>query len=307
MSEGSVSEGGNVAASSQEIKAPSADVQGVKGNSEAQSQGSQDTQKAPVRESTQAEKYRIKVDGQELEVDIEELKRGYQLKQASHKKFQEAAEKEKQAGQIMQALESGDLNFIVSKLGPQKARALMEDYLIEQIQYENLPEAERRAIDAERRLKQFEQERQQEQQRLQQQEQERVMAQAHAELDREVGEALKELGRKPTPRLVIRIVDEMIARMDAKDQRITAKDAVKYAQKGILTDLSEYLPQLSDEELFQTIPKEVWERMRKHDVNRVTQASTQRRPKSSGNQPKNTKPKRIGMDDYFKQLDAKFG
>lgn len=250
-------------------------------------------------------KHKVKVDGQEMEVSYEDLVRDYQLKQASHKKLQEASTKEKQATQILNALESGDINFIVEKLGPQKARAVMEDYLIQQLEFENLPEAEKRAIMAERKAQTLEEQMKAEENRKKEQQKAQMLADAQAEIDRDVTEALKELGRKPTPRLVIRVVDEMLARMQAQGKGIGAKDAVKYAQKGILADIKEYLPNLSMEETIEVLGKDLFEKIRKHGIDQVLDKKSQMRVKD--NKQPMTKNKQVGFDDYFKNLDKKFG
>jgi hypothetical protein len=109
---------------------------------------------------------------------------------------------------------------------------------------------------------------------------------------------------KPTPRLAVRIVDEMIAKLEGKGEAMSAKDASARALKGLQTDIAEYLPTLSLEQLQQIIPPKVIDMLREGEVNRVLGDRAQRRtkPQQSG-QPKPQKP--VGIDEYFKQLEKK--
>lgn len=252
----------------------------------------------------QPKRFKVKVDGHESEVDETELVNSYQKAKAADKRFQEAAQKAKQAEQIMSALESGDIKFIEQKLGKAKAKALFEDYLIQDLEYEALSPTEKRARELELENKTLKQQQEEEKKRVQDQEKQKYLQKAHEEIDNEVHQALSELGMKPTPRLAVRIVDEMIARLEAKGEAIPAKDASARALKGLQSDISEYLPTLTLEQLQQIIPPKVIDMLREGEVNRVLGDRSQRRSKpQQSNQPKQQKP--VGIDEYFKRLESK--
>jgi hypothetical protein len=251
-------------------------------------------------------KHRVKIEGQEREVDYDELIADYQLKQASHKRLQEASSKEKQAQQVLKALEEGDISYVTQKVGKAKAKELFENFLIEQMEYEQLSPAEKRAIELEREAEALKREKAERENADKEKEKVALMEKAHRELDLEVGEALKELGRKPTPRLVIRVIDEMIARMDAKGQAVTAKDATKYAQKGILEDIREYLPQLNSQELREILGKDILRKLNEEDVSRVMDDASRRRVKPQGQREPEPK-KKLSTDDWFKEREKRFG
>lgn len=260
------------------------------------------------------QKHRVKVEGKELDVGYDELVQGYQKAHAAQRRFEEAKrikdtlpDEVKTARGIQSALERGDLSFLSKQLGREKAKQLMEDYLIQEMEEESLKRenpGEFRARELEKKLKEKEQKEAEDKKKAEEKALEEARTKAHEDLDKEVGEALEKLGRKPTPRLVIRIIDEMIARLDSKEKDIPASEAAEYALKGIYADISEYLPQLETEELVKVLPPEVIERIRKHQVEQVLGEKSQRRTKPSSSAQKTEK--KVGVDDWFKNLDKKF-
>lgn len=253
---------------------------------------------------TKGAKHRVKIDGREEEVELEKLIANYQKAQAADKRFQEAAQKEKQAQAVMQALESGDLKFLEQKLGKAKAKALMEDYLIQDMEYESLPPAEKRARELEQENKTLKQQQEEAKKAEQEKARQAYLETAHKEIDTEIHQALSELGMKPTPRLAVRIVDEMIAKLEGKQEAIPAKVASQRALKGLQDDIREYLPTLSAEQLMEIIPPQVIDQLREQEVNRVLGDRAQRRIKpQQQSQPKPTKP--VGIDEWFNRIEKK--
>lgn len=269
----------------------------VSSGSQSTQQTSASTNEAPKIEtpSFKGVKHRIKVDGQEQDVDHDQVLRDYQTKVASDKRFQEAATKEKEAKQILSALESGDFKFVESKLGKQKTKELLENYLIDDLEYQQLSPAEKRALELENENKTLKQKQEDEKKSQEEKEYQATLERAHRDLDTEVHQALQSLGKKPTPRMAMRVVDEMLIR---QKQKISAKDASGYALKGIHDDIKEYLPGLSVEELRQVLPQDVIDRLREDEVQKVTGQLSQRRAKPQQTKAR-TQEKPRTLDDWY--------
>ncbi len=269
----------------------------VSSGTQTSAQSSASANEAPKIEtpSFKGVKHRIKVDGQEQEIDHDELLRDYQTKAASQKRFQEASQKEKQAQQILSALESGDVKFIESKIGKARAKELFENYLIEDLEYQQLSPAEKRALELENENKTLKQKQEEEKKAQEEKEYQSTLERAHRDLDNEVHQALQSLGKKPTPRMAMRVVDEMLIR---QKQKISAKDASEFALKGIHADITEYLPGLSVEELRQVLPQEVIDRLREDEVAKVTGQLSQRRVKPQ-EQKTRTAEKPKTLDSWY--------
>jgi len=256
-------------------------------------------------DSPASKKLKVKVDGKELELDESEVIRDYQLKKASDKRFQEAAAQAKQAQQIMQALESGDLKFIESKLGKAKAKALFEDYLIQDMEYEQLSPAEKRAMQLEQENKSLKQRQEEAEKASKEAEYKKHLERAHDDLNNEVHQALQGLGAKPTPRLAVRVVDEMIARMEAGKEAIPAAEASKRALAGIKQDIAEYLPTLPIDDLVKLLPQKTMDALREYEVKRVIGDKSRRRSApTETRQPRQSKP--VGVDEWFNKIEQRF-
>lgn len=251
---------------------------------------------APDFKST---KHKVKFGGQEAEVDYDELVRGYQNAKESTRRYQEASQKLTEAQKVDQALANGDTKFLVEKLGPEKARKIFEDYLIEQMQYEQLPPAEK-ALRSERQKREaLEKQIADSQQEQQQAERERVSQAAYEDLDREVGDALKAVGKQATPRLALRILDHIEAGIRA-GAVVPASKAYEFAVQGIKEDIGHYMTDMPIEEAAKIIPKEFLDRLMSHQVNQVLDKKQAKRSPAPRAQESEA-PKSI--NDWFKEKE----
>lgn len=88
-------------------------------------------------------KYKVKVSGQEVEVDEKELLRGYSHQQAANKLYQEAQKTKKQAEEFVSMLKDPEKFYeVAAKLG-HDPRNLSESYLVKKLEEEMLDPKER--------------------------------------------------------------------------------------------------------------------------------------------------------------------
>ena len=285
---------------------------GSEGTTEAVDTTTVSTEEGAIRkDAPDTTKHKLSIDGEDVEMTLEEMKKAAQKVRAADKRFQEAASmrkanesREQTISEIEGALEKGNLKFIEGKVGKAKAKQLMEEYLIQDMEYEELPESEKKARELQKRIDAYEEREKEAKEKQDKVEKDKILQKAHGDLDKEVGDALRAIGKKPTPKLAVRVVDEMIHRLSAGKDPISAGDAVKYAEKGILADIGEYLPQLSNDELLATIPPEVLKRIRQIEVDKVIGERGTRRVKVDGDgitrKPKET----LSVDEWFKKQQA---
>lgn len=260
-----------------------------------------------------ATKHRVPVDGKEIEVDYEELRRGYSHGQAANRRFQEAAQVEKSAKERSTYADSlikrfddpkEALGLLVEKFGKKDAKRFLEDFLIEDMEYEALPESERRARELEKKTKTLEEQLAEERAEKEAHRKAQVEERAHADIDKEVGDALAKLGRKPSPRMVIAVVDEMILQGQMHNKRITAEEAIPHFQRNQEANAVEWLSGLSPADVIKKLPKTLLDALRQHEVNQVLGEKQSRRPKSL--EPRKTEPaKKLSVDDWFKSKQDK--
>lgn len=250
-------------------------------------------------------KHRVKIDGQEREVDYDTLIRDYQTAQAAQRRFQDAQKESARVKEIDKRLEQGDIKWLVEKLGAAKAKDVFENYLIDELEYDSLPPAEKKARELARENAQLKEERDKDKQSQSQREYSQVVEKAQKELENDVADALQGLGAKPTPRLVMRLLDQIEANLSTRGRGIPAAEAKKQAIAGIHEDIGEYLPLLSADDLRRIIPKSVIDTLMNQQVDRVMGEKQARRVREGGLKPSsNQKPQKpISQDDWFKRKD----
>jgi hypothetical protein len=161
-------------------------------------------------------------------------------------------------------------------------------------------EAERRAADLEKKLKEKDE---QEANRLKEQELEK----AHAEVDEQVSEALKKIGKKATPRLVVRVVDDMIADMTSGSESWDAEKASKRAIKSVHQDIQEFLGGMTAQEAIQVLPPQLLKAIREHEVSQVMDQKSKVRVKPERTEQSQQAPKNRTIVDAFKNIEKRFG
>lgn len=221
-------------------------------------------------------KFRAKVDGVEEEVDLDEdtIQRDYQKWRASQKKFEEAAQIRKETQEYFQELKK-DKWKVFKDMGLDPVAAA-EELLIERIKLDQMSPAERRAYDLEQENNRYKAELEQERSAKKQfeadiakQKQEAVELQISADLGQEIVDAIKATGAKPSPRLVTRMAEHMLAHYTTNGTPLKAVDALKHARRTLVDDASSYLADLPLDEVKKILPKSFLDGLRKSDVEAV--------------------------------------
>ena len=157
---------------SEAIENNSPEVSETDNNSEPEAANSLDvTNDDTNRESPK--KYKVKIDGEELEVDEEELLRGYQTKKAADKRFQEGAMARKQAEEFVRLLKEDPFKVLSNPQIGHDVRQLAEEFLASQLEEEMLSDEERERREMKRKLQEYEEsekKKKQEQEELQKKE-----------------------------------------------------------------------------------------------------------------------------------------
>lgn len=256
-------------------------------------------------------KLRVKVDGNEEEVDLDTLTRDYQKFKSADKRFQEAAALRKEFGPLAEKLKAGDLDSLVQMVGEDKARAWAEKYLLNWLEYQELPEPEKKARKLEAELNAEREARKREHEEQNKALYEQAQQQAYQEIDQEISDALKAIGKKPTPRMIARIAETMLASLaDESKPRIDGKSAVSHTLSEFIQDFAEYLQGADPEELRKMLPKKTLDAFRKAELDEaMSQVPQRNRQKSeSDDAPKrNQKPRNMTTDEWFKHMERRLG
>lgn len=270
----------------------------------------QDVQTDEQREQKPVQKYKVKVDGEELEVDEAELKRSYAHAKAAAKRMEEAAEMRK-SYQKQIAIAEGFEKFIHNvKDNPEAIFALAEqlghdvDDLVmkraaERLKYEYMDESQRRAYDNERELQRYKQIEAQQREAQRQQAEQQALANVRQNVENELVEFFTESQIKPTPELLERIA---LLKYNAglEGKRISVADAYKHAKASIDKARSRMLANLTEDD-FKNLPDDARKKLRQTDMKQFNQS---RRPTAQASAAQVKKP--MSTDDFFAMKDKQF-
>lgn len=248
-------------------------------------------------------KFKVKVDDAEEEVEEDELLKGYQKAKASDKRFQEAsalrkvAEQEKAQIQelLSQIRENPDLleqlgidldgyseKRMLKKL--EKALKSPEELELEELRSFKAKQEEQGKKAAEVQAAQAK---------------EQEYAQVTEQIDNEIFETLQSAGMKPTPRLIARMAEQLLASLEEDGSRVSAKDAFSRVKNDYQADVSELLESLEPSQLAEMFPSLV-KKLRDHSI---AQAQSAQVPSfKAGATPKQVmeaKPRKRSIDDIL--------
>jgi hypothetical protein len=163
--------------------------------------------------------FKVKVDGEESEVDQEELIRGYQLARTSHKRFQEASQYKKDADRIIESLDKDPIQTafhrLESKYNGDTERAEKElyrmclNYVEPFVLAKQMSEEERETFEDKRRLEREKSKIESERARLRQEKETQAIKTAEEKFDRELRQAISKHKISTDPK-VLRVLANYI-------------------------------------------------------------------------------------------------
>lgn len=279
------------------------------------------SESAPAQPSS--DKRKVKIDGVETEVDVNEVLNDYNKYRAADKRFEEAAklrkeaegafESKKQIEYLLENATKGDLAWLKQIVPKDVLTKWAEKELLDHIEWERLPEAEKRAHVAEQRAKELEDKINEIAQTKERQEASVVEERAYQQIEADIIESVKSLGHdvKVTPRFIRRISEQMLASLEASGNDpnvkfMPAKVATERAFRGLKVDAQELLSLLPPEEVIKMLPQKIRDAVRRADVDQaLSQMPRGVRKSEMGDDPKPrpSKFKRMSTDDYFDRLE----
>lgn len=216
------------------------------------------------------ERFKIKVDGREEEVDLDTLKASYSKAKAADKRFEEASKLSKRAEALENAIKEGDFSMML-KLGlsREQVRAHMERfYHREFIEPETMTPEQKRLREAEERLKKYEEDEKKREADREREESERMDSEARQSLEKELIDTLEKSGLPKKRFYMARIAywtkQNLKRGWDAPQEVII--NQVKKERDNLVRSL---LESHEDESIFGVLGDKVADRIRKLDLERI--------------------------------------
>lgn len=256
-------------------------------------------------QNAQEQRYKHVVDGKEVEFTLDQLKNAAGQERSSQERFRKASELQKRYEPLAKAIENKDFDYLAKNLSEKEFRKFAESYLLDKIEYEELPEQEKEYRQKLKRLEELEaRDKERELKDKESQEEARrshFKAKAIAEIDDDIAKVLN--GKKASPWLVAEIASEMIANLEAKDQaRIPAEVAYKRAQHSFKNKVRQAMSDMTLDEAKDYLPEGFYDKVRKHFVNEVKSqypVSNRKTEPQENNQKQKAKQT---TDDFFNNL-----
>ena len=299
MSEDTGSSGEGTVESSGEDLSPSSQESGSAQEASTPSGSSKPQQEAPKT-------FKVKVDGQELDVSEADLVKDYQLKQASNKRMQQASGLKKQADEILSMFEKDPkaaLKHIEKSKNPQ-LRAAVEDYLLEYIKLESMDPKERALMEKDAKIREYEERDKAAKQKEDQAFQERLDQETGDKLSGDIASMLEKSNLPATTFTVSRVAYMMLAAAE-NEIDMTAEEAVQLVEESEIGGYKSALSKLEGDRLLQILGDDIAEKIRKADLGRLkstpTSAKQQARSEKPGSKASGKKSQ-MSWDDYISSL-----
>lgn len=222
---------------------------------------------APAPEAPVKAKPRVRLGGQEVEVDeaVAEMKKG------ADAKYQEAAQLRKEAQAQLDALKFAKENpreFF--KITGVDAKAFAEQLLLEELEESLLSDEQKELKRYRNAEKESAKQREASESHAKAAAQEREYNEAAEQIENEILGVLKEQGiDSPNARQIARVADIMIASLEAQDgKRMHAKDAFQRVQEYQRQDVLSFIAELSPEVIEAQYP-DVYKAILKHSAKKV--------------------------------------
>lgn len=276
-------------------------------------------EQVPESSSTEAPKpqlVKVKVDGQIVELPLEEVTAGYQKISAANKRLAEAAQERKkieaelQDVQRMKAYMLKNPTKALREFGVDQKDLLAhyEEVLWEQIQEEKRSPEEKEAIKAKREIEALRQEHaalleklNQEENRKKEEALSKEIEKQTEEYSRQILETLQKVNIPVTDEVVLYMTEKMSAAIDEQVDLSFEDIAHAYKQDRELEARS-LLSKLSIEQLMELLGEDRMKQVRAKDVANLKNP-TPEPALNKGVKPQSSSGKKQSMSEYFKELE----
>ena len=260
-----------------------------------------------------AKKYKVKLEGEEIEVDEDELIRNYQLRKVSDKRLQEGVMARKQAEAFLHMLKTDPQRVLSDPRIGLDVKKFAEDIIYKQLQEEMMTPEQRELALYKQKVQAYEaqQKKLQDEQRLK--EETALHEQRRNDYVNDISNALANSGLPKNDYTVGRVVHEMSKAIQNGFSNVSAADVIDLVHAQFIKDTKELYGSSSEETLFKLLGDDVSNKIRNYDVNQFKQKNAI--PKSSnvktntGGTPRATtkKDKVLTPSELRAKIESEYG
>lgn len=249
--------------------------------------------------------YRIKVEGKEYSLSLDELQRYAQKGFGSEKKFQEASKYRQQAENLIRALRENPRNPLLWKALGKDFKQVAQEALLEEIEREKLTPAERELAEAKEKLRQMEEDKKTEEQKAQEAQMSNLVKHYNEQYDKDITDALSGSQLPKTPSTVKRMA-YYLAQGLKNDLQLKAADVVEFVRKDYMNDIASLFGSTDADAMANFLGEENLKKIREWDLKRLNLPTPPGAPEVPAAPVGGERPK-LSKDEWRARLDQKIG
>lgn len=251
-------------------------------------------------------KERIKINGKEREVTLEELRREASKQMAADEKFKSAKQLNDEARQLKAAFESGNVVDALAKQGKtaKEIRTILEDHLLDIIDQENMDPKEKELKDLKKFKEQKDKEAAEEMSKKEAAKHAQEIERARARLETELVDAIKASNMPKNTTVFQKVAREMESAL-INGYEMSAAEAVKIVEQDMIEEYLAVLPQLGADRLKKALGKDMLKLIQEEQVRAVKEAApsfVNRRNTKPVADPEPAEDEKIPSGDFFRNL-----
>jgi len=238
-------------------------------------------------------KHIVKVDGEEVEATLADLKKGFSKAAFADNTMREATALKKQNEALVKMIQD-DTEEVLDQLGVDKVK-LAEKVLAEAIRVDNMSEEEKKGWEAQQKLKDLERKRE-----IEQQKQAEIRAK---QLVQEYSEALTEIGL-PVDQVTVASMDSYMTEVLNSDDPDVKKMTVKDIAPLVLEDYKKALSKMTPEQRMNLLGEDLLVKDKTKKKPKKKKAKKPTRPTKSVKGKTPTKKKTLTTEEFNAYLDS---
>lgn len=238
----------------------------------------------PKRSSTR--KIKLKVDGQELEEEVnlddeEYLRRELQLAKVAQKRMGEYANLEKRVQAFLEDLRNNPRKVLTDPSLGIDMKAVIAEIINEEAENSKKSPEQLEREKLEKELQSLKDEREKEKEDFKRKEFERLQSQAYEQYDVQMTKALEKSDLPKSPYTIKKMADYMLLALQ-ENIDVSPEDVLPLVRQELQSDLKEMFALMPDEVIESIVGKDVIGRIRKKSVTKAKEMAAKVKPKTPG-------------------------
>ena len=260
-----------------------------------------------IRETAERmlKKYKVKVDGEDLDVSEDELLSNYQLRKASDKRFQEGMQARKQAEEFIRLLKTDPTKVLSHPSVGLDAKKWAEEYLINEMQREMMTPEQRQMEEYKSKLAKYEEQEQMTKKQQEEAQQAQIRQKYTDDYNKQIVGALDSSGLPKTEFTVQRMIHYMAKALE-NNYEVGANDVVDLVRRDYINDTKSLYSGLDADALIQILGDDVASKIRKADLNKIRNPQRGKVPSNAGidtNPSTGGKSEKLSKDEWREMLE----